>query len=370
MTLNFLFIIFFILTAGYSVLMLTFFLGLFLLNVGKNLQQHTVSVVVAARNEEKNIGRCLEALLNQTYPGERYEIIIVDDRSNDRTAEIIQAAAARSSNIKYLHIESVPPGISPKKNALSAGIRAASSEIILTTDADCTPVSTWLETMVRYFDKEVGLVAGFSPLVGKKNVWSKLISLDSLSLAAVAAGSAALGKPLTCNGRNLAYRKQVFEQVNGFEAIKGFISGDDDLFLHLVTSQTDWKIRYAFNPGALVYSAAAENFQHFANQRIRHASKGFFYASWLTLSLVVVYIYNLLLVGLLPVSLFIPEFFASWLTAFGLKFCCEFLLLFKMARRFRVGNFLTAYPVAALLHPLYVTVFGLWAQIGKVKWKD
>lgn len=369
MILTFLYLIFFILAAGYSILILVFFISLYLLKAGTNSQQQMVSVVVAARNEEKNIGRCLDALVNQTYPSDKYEIIIIDDRSDDKTADIIRKAADQNPNIRLIQIKNVPSGISPKKNALAAGIESAKGEIILTTDADCTPVSTWLETMIGYFENNVGLVAGFSPLVGKQNFWSKFVSLDSLSLAAVAAASFGIKKPLTCNGRNLAYRKSVFEQVNGFEEIKHFISGDDDLFLHLVSNQTNWKIRYAFDARALVYSMVSENFKHFANQRIRHASKGFFYSNWLTLSLALVYIFNLLLVALFPVSVLISNHFTFWTIGFGLKFICEFLLLFKMASRFRVHDFLTLYPIAAPLHPVYVTVFGLWGQIGKFKWK-
>ena len=339
---------------------------------GKNKDHISVSVIIAARNEEANIGLCLDALVKQSYPKKMYDITVVNDRSNDGTGDIVKEYAKKYSNIKSLKINEIPDGFSPKKNALANGIAQARGEIILTTDADCAPVPTWIETMVSYFDSDVGLVAGFSPLekTDRETLFSKMMTLDSLSLAAIAAGSFGIAKPLTCNGRNLAYRKKAYDEVGGFDKIKHFVSGDDDLFLHLITGHTSWKTKYAFDKNALVKSTVPENAGHFASQRTRHASKGFFYSTWLTLSLAAVYLFNLLLVILLPVSIVHPNFLFIWGTGFFLKITSEFIFLFKVASAYHYQRIFTAYPVAALLHPLYVIVFGLWGQVGKFKWKE
>ncbi len=367
---------FFILTSalciGYTVIILALRTGLSHLKAGANQHQYFVSVVVAARNEEYNIRRCLQALMNQRYASDKYEIIIVDDRSTDNTARIVREMSAHDSRIKLIQIKKFDAGISPKKNAIEKGIGQAKGEIILTTDADCEPGPAWINTIVNYFTPDVGLVAGFSPLVDSKRhtFLSKFVTLDSLSLAAVAAGSFGLGKPLTCNGRNLAYRKQSFKDVGGFEDIKHFISGDDDLFLHLITDKTNWEVRYAMDRRAVVPSHFTFDLNQFANQRTRHASKGRHYSAWLTLSLTGVYFFNLLLLVLFPFSIIYYQFFIWWLILFGLKSGSEFLFLYQTAKKLYQKKILLIFPLAEVVHLFYVVIFGLWGQFGKFKWKD
>jgi len=367
-----LFVLTILLTLGYVLLILLLYRGLFFLKSGKNKAQYNVSVVIAARNEQENIGSCLEALVHQTYPPDRYEVIIVDDRSADETANIANHYCQNYQQVRLVTVKDLPPGISPKKNALAKGIAMAKGEIVLTTDADCVPEPGWIAAMVSYFEPTVGFVAGFSPLVkaGSKTIFSKLMALDSLSLAAVAAGSFGLGKPITCNGRNLAYRKETFQSVNGFKQIQNFISGDDDLFLHLVRQQTNWSFRYAIDAETIVRSKAPDHFKQLANQRIRHASKGRYYSSWLKLSLVGVYLFNLILLLLLPVSLFVTNIFWLWIICWLAKSLSDFMLLYRFGDIFRYKKALAVLPLAMLLHVPYVVIFGLWGQVGKFQWKE
>ena len=367
----FLHTIFLLLTIGYISLIISLIIGLYHLQDGKNSQKYFVSVIVAAHNEEENIGLCLNSLLRQTYPHELYEIIVIDDRSSDGTWEIVQKFQERHSKVSALRIDRSPEKMAPKKFALSRGIASARGEIILTTDADTLPESPWIENMIRHFEPQVGMVAGFSPLdlAEKNSFFSRFIALDSLSLAAVAAGSVGLGNPLTCNGRNLGYRKKAFDEVGGFREIARFISGDDDLLLHLIKEETDWEIRYAFDRGSLVHARQPENFNEFANQRIRHASKGKHYSPKMVLLLLGIYFYNLLLIGYFLGSLVAPKFIFLWLTSFMAKGIADFLLMNRFAMRYRLSYFLSSFPWAAFLHPLYVVIFGLWGQFGKFKWK-
>ncbi len=359
------------LTVSYVSIIFILFLKLFKDKPGKNSHEFFVSVVVAARNEEKYVGNCLKALVTQSYAESAYEIIIVDDRSVDDTAAIVRKYAQRNHDVKLIQVKELSEKISPKKNALEAGIKAAKGEIILTTDADCLPAKEWIKTIVSYFEPDVGLVAGFSPteFSDKPSLFSKLFTLDSISLAALTASSFNTNKPLTVSGRNLAYRKSVFEQINGFEKINHHISGDDDLFLHKVVEETNWKLNYALDSRAVVRTRIPDNFRQFANQRIRHASKGRFYSTWLKMFLAGIYLFNLLLILLLPISIFIPNIFILWLGAIGLKSICEFLFLFRFAAIFHYKKIFYIFPLAVLLHPFYVVVFGLWGQIGKFEWK-
>jgi cellulose synthase/poly-beta-1,6-N-acetylglucosamine synthase-like glycosyltransferase len=311
-------------------------------------------------------------LINQSYPSNNYEIIIVNDRSTDQTAAIVERYHKNHGLVKLIDVTDLSQGISPKKYAIEQGIKSAKGSIILTTDADCIPGSGWIEAMVSYFEPEVGLVAGFSPLMkaGKKTIFSKLLTLDSLSLAAVAAGSFGLGKPLTCNGRNLAYRKETFKSVDGFKEIQNLISGDDDLFLHLVTRKTSWKARYAIDDRTIVPSQIPGSLKKFANQRIRHASKGRYYSIGLKLSLVLAYLFNLLLLILLPISLFETSLLMPWLICWLAKSLSEFMLVYRFADIFKFKRALNLFPLAMLLHVPYVVIFGLWGQFGKFQWKE
>ena len=361
-----------LLVLGYSFILIILNRGLSQLRRGKSTQNYQVSIIIAARNEEQNIGSCLHALVNQSYPADRFEIIVVDDRSIDDTQRIVQSYCRQFANIRLIQVTELTEGISPKKNALQTGIESALGQIILTTDADCIPEPGWVTAMVSYFEPDVGLVAGFSPLqpIEKGNFFQRLFTLDSLSLAAVAAGSFGLGKPLTCNGRNLAYRRETFEAVGGFKQIYKFISGDDDLFLHLVRRQTSWKFRYAMDRQSLVHSKAPETFKQFMNQRVRHASKGRHYPAWFTIVLAAVYLLNLNLLLLIPISFFNNFAFVALLGCVLLKSLGEFILIYRIADLFGYKKILAIFPLAMIVHPFYIVIFGLWGQFGKFQWKD
>ena len=365
-------LIFILFSLIYFALIILLLAGIHRLATGNNEQQPVVSVIIAAHNESENIGQCLNALVQQTYPVELYEIIVIDDRSTDETAEIVAHFQNQHKNLHLLRVNQVPAKMAPKKYALSVGIERANGEIILTTDADTLPQTIWIESMVRYFEPDVGFVAGFSPLdlYEKRTILSRFMLIDSLSLAAVSAGSFGLNLPLTCNGRNLAYRRQAFEQVGGFDKIGHFISGDDDLLMHLIKNETEWKLTYAFDPQCVVHARPPQNFQQFANQRIRHASKGKHYARKIVLLLSAIYLYNFLLVLYFVGSIFASQLIWLWLASFSMKGMLDFVLMARFAARYRAINFLTSFPWASLLHPFYITIFGIWGQFGKFSWKD
>jgi cellulose synthase/poly-beta-1,6-N-acetylglucosamine synthase-like glycosyltransferase len=227
--------------------------------------------------------------------------------------------------------------------------------------------------MVRYFEPEIGLVAGFSPLErleNRRGAGEMLFALDSLSLACVAAGGIGLGLSLTCSGRSLAYRRTVWDAVGGFNQIKSLVSGDDDLFLHLVMQKTNWKTVYALHPDALVYSNPPLNFKAFAMQRTRHASKGKHYALKLKSILILVYLYNLyLFIGGLSLP-FLPFIIQGVLIlSFLLKSLIEFRLLFNGAKKFQKEYYLKFFPLAIFLHIPYVVIFGFLGTFKNFQWK-
>jgi len=232
-----------------------------------------VSVVCAARNEAHNLDGLLSCLVAQSYPKDLLQIVIVDDRSCDGSTALLARWSARYPHIKAVRVEAVRPGVGPKKNALAQGIAAACGELLLLTDADCRPSPRWVEEMASYFAPEVGLVAGFAPLVGK-GVLAAVVAVDALASAFTAAGGIGAGTPTTCTGRNLAFRRTTYAQVNGYQTFMDSTSGDDDLLLHAVSRNKHWQLRYALSPGTFVPSAAPRTFWELLVQRRRHLSAG------------------------------------------------------------------------------------------------
>ncbi|MEE4310646.1 MAG: glycosyltransferase [candidate division KSB1 bacterium] len=361
-----------ILLIFYITILISLIIGLFRLTPGKNNTTPFISIIVAARNEEENIGACLNALTEQDYNRSRLEIIIVDDRSTDSTADIVKTEMGTHNHVKLIRIRECEPGMAPKKNALRTGIEASRGEILLFTDADCVPRSGWARSMVRHFHPDVGLVAGFAPLENTDNptLFTRLIGLDSLALASVAAGSFGLKFPVTCTGRNLAYRKSLYDEIGGFGEIGHMISGDDDLFLHLARRKTGYAMRYAIEAESLVPSGTVKNANAFVNQRVRHASKGTTYRPGMVIGLSAVYVLNLSILILGIISVFHSKFFPMFAVPLLLKSIFEFTLLLKASLIFSKLRWLRYFPIAEILHIPYVVIFALLGQVGKFSWKD
>ncbi|MBN2354772.1 glycosyltransferase [candidate division KSB1 bacterium] len=361
-----------ILTGLYAFAMILFAMGFDRLIAPHPRNQFKVSIIVAVRNEEKNIPALMPSLLNQDYPDRDYEIIMVDDASTDSTASLLSEYAARvtTPSITILQSKGREKVISAKKHALAQGIRCAKGDILLFTDADCIPARSWVSGMVSYFRPNVGMVIGFSPLEipPPRSLLTLFQAIESLSLAALAGGSAGWGRPATCSGRNLAYRKSIFHKVGGFEDIKQFASGDDDLFLKIVVNKTKWKIAYAFHANTVVPTRSTQKLKPLILQRLRHASKGLHYGWKMSSILSLVYLYNLLIM----ISIFCALFsnFTIWPFFFCFtKAASELVLLGAFAMPMSRSRYLYVLPLATLAHLPYVVFFGALGPFIKIRWK-
>jgi len=339
---------------------------------GKNRKLHTVSVIIPARNEELHIGRCLQALLQQDYPFQLLQILVIDDRSEDRTAEVVKQYSCMSRTIELIQIKETKPGFSPKKNALHEGIQHVTGEIIFTTDADCIPGPHWISQTMLFFEAGTGMVAGYNPykiLSTNENSFTEMLNLDYFAMAAVAAACANLNYPVSCTGGNLAYRKLVYEETGGFAQFSNLPSGDDDLFMQQVREKTKWQIRYSTNPQTFVPTEPPTSFKEFVLQRIRYASKGRFYAKPVSLTLMAVYLLNLILVVISALTIVDLNFLAPAITGFFIKSIAELIFLKKAANIFSYKFRKVTFWLTAFLHPLYITIAGLLGQVSGFSWK-
>jgi len=366
-----------IITIIYFVLIFLFLIGLFFPNKRTTTQEFKVSVIVAARNEETNISFILTDLVNQTYSKDLYEVIIVNDGSEDGTGAIIDKFSKRYPFIKHLK-SSVDNknGLIAKKNALNQGIQFSNGELILTADADCRVKSTWIETMTSYFTKDVGMVVGFSQLGDPRKQYStfeQLQAVDFLSLMAAAQGSLNLHCPLAASGQNFAYRRTAFDEVNGYQKIKNRISGDDVLLLQLVHKLTNWKIRFAPSAKAFNWTQPEKTVRSFFNQRKRWASNGSVQLSLnktFFLFLSIMFLTNAILFIGAPIYYIMYKSIQLPLTCLTVKFFIEFLIMLKAAFIYNRTDLIKCFPIWAILQMPYIIYTGILGTLGHFKWKD
>ena len=345
--------------------------GLLRLRPVNNQSNPTVSVIVAARNEAENLPACLDGLVQQDYPKELTQIVIVDDRSTDGTARLIEEFAATAPYIAVVQIKDQTPVASPKKRALAAGIAAASGELLLFTDADCRPLPAWISEMVACFDHNTGLVAGFSPLTpNRPGLFGRVLELNSMTAATIAAGSIGIGKPSTCTGRNLAYRRETYEEAGGFDAIAHSLSGDDDLFLQLVKKKTRWKIHFAFSPGSIIPASGVAGIREWWRQRRRHISAARYYSFLLQAVYFLIHLANLCLFVAAVGSLFCGELLAWPVVLLLVKLGIDFLALGLAARKLSYTRLLPYFPLWEIFFVLSNTLIGPFFFAGKIRWKD
>ncbi len=370
--------------AYYCAVQIGLLIGLLRLKYPLQHDQPFVSAIVAARNEEKTIGGLLEVLLQQTYPN--YEIIVVNDRSTDSTEAIVREYQKRNKKIRLLTIQSLLGDMPAKKNALAAGIRSSKGEILCFTDADCLPGRHWLEKLVACFDLNTGVVAGYSPYdVGllsaeslhghSRTILFRFIEGEEFKGAIWSAGSIGLNLAWLCTGRSLAYRREVFDEVGGFEKIKMSLSGDDDLFLQLVRRNTAWKIRYCTTPASFVRTAPPPDFDAFVNQRTRHFSSGKFFTLPMKVFFSLFHLSNLILLAGLIVAPWSPTHWAIGVVGFVIKMLFD-LLVFITAQKvleteaFTRGSRLLNFLLTEFLYVLYNTFIGPLGFIRSFRWKD
>jgi cellulose synthase/poly-beta-1,6-N-acetylglucosamine synthase-like glycosyltransferase len=353
----------------------TIFLFRGLLSLGNGGQPRNLkfSVVIAARNEEKNVETCLAGLLNQTIGASHYEVILVNDRSADKTAAIAQAIAKRHSNLTVLSVTETPPGISPKKYAVLQGIKQAKNEIIVFTDADCRVLATWLETIDRHFEPSIGFVQGITSyeyVVGMNRLFFGLHALDFCSHAVVSAAAIGAGLPINSNANNCAFRKKAFDDATGYGKEEAVVSGDDDMLLQRIWGKTGWHITYMTELAGAVTTLPIPAMSGVFEQRKRWGSKTVHYGLGQVALLSGVFTFYCTIVALIGVGVFFPSALVPALCLVLVKIAGEAILMVpgtrimgqKPLRKYLVIGSLVQLPMV-----IFAVVLGVF---GRFRWKD
>jgi cellulose synthase/poly-beta-1,6-N-acetylglucosamine synthase-like glycosyltransferase len=345
---------------------------LFLLALSKKEKKYkhiasfpNVSVVVAARNEEENIERCLRSILQVDYPADKLEVIVADDGSTDRTPEIISKIKQEHNNLKVIRIESQINNLKGKANALAQAIAQTNGEFIFLTDADCEVPRTWIKGMLRHFNEKTGVASGVT-IIETGKIFYGMQSLDWAFLLSVAAAVGRLFKPVACIGNNMAFRKEAYIECGGYQNLKFSITEDFALF-KAITENGKWGYAFPVDLETLVISKPVKTLKELYHQKKRWGTGGLDTG---LLGIAVMsggFIFHLLLI----LSPLLIEKISSLLISLVLKFFIDGAFLFKTLRKFKKTSLLKYLPFFELYYIIYVVVLPFVVFFGgKTVWKD
>jgi cellulose synthase/poly-beta-1,6-N-acetylglucosamine synthase-like glycosyltransferase len=334
------------------------------------ITQHThFTIVIPARNEAVNIKACIDSILEQDYPIEYFEIIVIDDFSEDETAFMVKAIGHDFPNVQLLSLADYfkPEEMNSfKKKAIEKAVSQANGQWIVTTDADCIIPKQWLTLYNAYIlaNKPV-FVAAPVMFIKEKGILNEFQLLDFLALQGITAAAVGAGQHSMSNGANLAFEKSAFIAVGGYQGVDQIASGDDMFLMHKMKVTLSNRIGYLFHPGAIVLTKAMGNWKDFIMQRIRWSSKARYYDDnsifWV---LLLVYMYNFSFIILL-----FARDFKMFMISIACKIIFELFFLFPVTHFFKLPGELKFFPLYQPLHIVYTLVAGLFGQVKTYTWK-
>lgn len=338
-----------------------------------------VSVIISARNEGNNIAECLNSMVHQSYPKESFEVIVINDHSEDNTAELVSWFGRNTNNIRLVDLEDYVRGAhlnSYKKKAIETGISLSKGELIMTTDADCIVPEDWISTVTSYYKQHQSAMIA-SPVAlaipekssGIKKFFYAFQALDFATLQGIT--GAALFKKFhyMANGANLAYPKNIFTEVNGFKGVDELASGDDMFLMEKIRLVRPNKIHYLKSRMSTVTTQPVHTIKLFFNQRIRWASKSASYRDYkIKTVLSLVYAINIWCLVLLAMGFYSKSFW-QFVVFVGLKFLAELFFLLPVTRFFRQRKLLFWFVLFQPFHIIYIILAGWLGSFGRYQWK-
>ena len=327
------------------------------------------TILIPARNEERNIANCLQSIQQLNYPKELIEVIVIDDFSDDRTTGIVkQFAGVHVIELKGLLKEKIN---SYKKKAIETGIEKARGNYIVTTDADCIVPANWLRNFAYIIEQKPTVFIAAPVAMKEESSLIKLFqSLDFLSLQGITAASVGAGFHSMCNGANLCYSREAFYKVGGFKDVDHIASGDDMLLMHKLYKQYPNEVHYCKATGSIVLTNPVETVAEFFRQRIRWASKADKYDDkrifWV---LLLVYLINVWFVVLFIAVCFNNSLWILLVTSLLFKTAIELVFLVPVARFFQKEKLLLWFPFAQPFHIIYTVIAGWLGKFGSYEWK-
>jgi len=328
-----------------------------------------ISIIISARNEEKNIERCLDQICKQTYSQNLFELILIDDASEDHTFEIAKNYLEQSK----LHYQLIrQPEHCGKKYNIAQGISLAKGSVIITSDADVVfSFSTRLTVIANYFNLySPNMLVMPVDFESDKKLISAFQIVENIALTAVTAGYTGIQKPFMCNGANLAFKKNAYMQVNGYDSHAHMSSGEDVFLMEDMKKINPSAIHYFFSRELIVKTIPQTNITSLFSQRLRWASKTKYNSSTLNrFSALIVLLSNLILFALF-VAILKKSFIIPYLSIFAVaKFVFDFLLLFLASDFLGRIKYIWWLPLFECIYWIYAFSIGAASFFIKPTWK-
>lgn len=325
-----------------------------------------VSVIVAARNEENNIVQCINSLKKLNYPKGKYQIILINDNSTDRTEELMQNATKDFSEFLVLNTkDTAESGLKGKVKALSYGISKSTGELYMMTDADCEVHPEWIKDTVKYYNSNTGLICGFTMIDYSKSVFASMQALDWIYLQSIATSSSGINAELSCIGNNLSVSADAYKDIGGYENLK-FSVTEDLALLRRIKDKGRYRILYPINENCLIKTIACSNIKELHSQKKRWFRGGLDIGLLGYLLGSEMYAMNIILIfGLIFLSL--PEY----IFAVSIKFIAELIIVLPIYIKFNYKGLIKYFPI----FQVYFAIIGLLLPFtfltgSNIVWKD
>ena len=328
------------------------------------------AIVVPFRNESTNLLSLLESFKKMNYPKTLFEIIFVDDFSEDDSVKLIYKWRMENGSFHTTLLENLRISKSPKKDAISRAIPIITNEWIVTTDADCVVPENWLLTLDNYIQNhDVSMIVGSVSYDCKKSFLHHFQQLDLLSLQGTTMGSFGLGLGFMCNGANFCYTKSLFQELNGFAGNNNLASGDDVFLVQKALQSQPNKVHYLKSKTNIVHTKPLNNWKLYFHQRVRWASKTTSYESVFGKDLaVIVFAGNLSLVIGFLLCVFEQLQWQIFSVLFLVKFVFDYILL-KKTNSFFTKRRMHYLILSSVLYPFFCVGVALFSLFGRYEWK-
>ncbi len=328
----------------------------------------TFSIVVPFRDENENLPGLLHSFSQLDYPRDLFEIVFVNDDSQDDSVEIIENFPALS--FPFQIINNQRKSNSPKKDAISTAVNHVKNDWIITTDADCFVNPDWLKILDDYIQNHnAEMIVGAVSYFANDSFLQQFQLMDLMSLQGATVGSFGVGKPFMCNGANFAYTKNLFEKINGFDGNNGIVSGDDVFLLQKAIKKFPEKVHYLKTDENIVLTKPVNDWKTLFHQRVRWASKSVSYENGYGKMLALaVFAGNLAIVLSFLLTLFSLFSFWNWYLLFALKIFVDAFLLFPTGKFLKPAS-IKFYLLSNLFYPFFSVAVAVYSLFGKYEWK-
>lgn len=332
--------------------------------------EKSFSICIAYRNEAKNLPVLLKSIQQLNYPADLFEVILVNDQSSDDSEEIVANFKASQKNIAIKMLYNTKTK-NPKKQALKLAVSTAKHSYILTTDADCSLPSNWLQYYNTAFcTQDSKLIAGPVSYPKANSFFEHFQYLDFLSLQAATLGGFGNKHPFLSNAANLGYAKNTVENLYSYSDNEKIVSGDD-IFLLEKMRQKQQVISYLFSSAAAVKTIPPQNWKALFSQRVRWAAKTSAYQFWLPKAIgVLIFLTNLFWIVVLLGAIFQFAPSSAFLVLFFVKLNVDFIVLYTLSKFYKEENLMRKFIGVAALHPIFNTAVAIKALFGGFTWKE